>query len=288
MSAPVRYPGLDGISALAAGLCWRKGDLIMSVWLKYDESGEYDAAGNLLNMTIGCCVTRLDRWQQFDLEWTQALIDEGIPPAESGKPCFHMTDFEAWQPPFDFKLPDGSRDKARHNRLLNTLLDIMLRHIEGFHGYGAVSQFDPAVNFGPMTHHALMNDCMNGAIKHAVLDIWDFYQEPLNLVFAKQKHVPEHLIAGYLNVYDWGPAEGRVKSHATARPMDVPGLQAADLSAYEMGRAQRENRPERYPFKRLVDGAKERGLRMTIYWGPIRSSTLVISDAKSVSRGSRS
>jgi hypothetical protein len=138
-----------------------------------------------------------------------------------------------------------------------------------------------------MTHHALMNDCINGAIKHAVLDIYDFYGEPLNLVFAKQKHIPEHLIAGYLNVYDWGPAEGRIKSHATARPMDVPALQAADLFVYEMGRAQRENRPERYPFKRMVDGAKERGLRMTIYWGPIRSSTMVISDARNVSRGSR-
>jgi hypothetical protein len=73
------------------------------------------------------------------------------------------------------------------------------------------------------------NTHINGAIKHAVLDIYDFYGEPLNLVFAKQKHIPEHLIAGYLNVYDWGPAEGRIKSHATARPMDVPALQAADL-----------------------------------------------------------
>lgn len=277
---------LEGIAELAAGLNWRADDLIMSIWVKYDESGEYDAKGNLLNMTIGACVTRLDKWTKFDAAWTQALIDEGIPAAASGKPCFHMTDFEAWQPPFDFKLPNGDRDKERHNRLLNRLLDTMLEHIEGFHGYGAVSQFDPTTNFGDVTHHALMNDCMNGAIKHAALDIWDFYGEPLNLLFAKQEHIPERLIAGYINVYDWGPAAGRIKSWSTGRPMDIPGLQAGDLFAYEMARAQRD-RPERYPFKRLVDGAKERGLRMTIYWGPIRSSTLVISDAKAVSRKSR-
>jgi hypothetical protein len=139
MNALVRSSAMGGFAELAAGLCWRADDLIMSVWVQYDESGEYDANGNLLNMTVGGCVTRLDRWRQFDGEWTQALLDEGMPPSASGKPCFHMTDFEAWQPPFDFKLPDGSRDKAKHNRLLNALLDIMLKHIEGFHGYGAYS-----------------------------------------------------------------------------------------------------------------------------------------------------
>jgi hypothetical protein len=200
--------------------------------------------------------------------------------------CFHMTDFEAWVPPFDFKLPDGTRDKGRHNRLLNRLLDIMLAHIEGFHGYGAVSQFNPGVSTsGPITHWSLMHDCVNGAMKNAVLEISEVY-EPLNLVFAKQEHVPEQLIRLYLDVYTWGPTVGRIKSLTTAYPKDLTPLQAADLFAYEMGRAQRTGRPERYPFARLVAGAKEKDLRVTIYWGPITSSTRVISPGR-VSSGGR-
>jgi hypothetical protein len=30
--------------------------------------------------------------------------------------------FEAWKPPYDFKLPNGERDNDRHKKLLNTLL----------------------------------------------------------------------------------------------------------------------------------------------------------------------
>jgi hypothetical protein len=283
VNALVRHTPL-GISDLAGGLCWHAGDLVMAVWMKYDESGEYDAQGNLLNMTLGGCVTTLEKWQALDLEWKQ-ILDSELSHVPEDQRCFHMTDFEAWVPPFDFKLPNGERDKEKHNRILNRLLDAMLRHIEGFHGFGAVSQFDPSVNFGPMTHHKLMNDCINGAVKYAVLDIWDFYREPLSLCFAKQEHIPAELIGRYLNVYDYGPAEGRIKSHCFGRPIDIYGLQAADLFAYEMGRAQRTGRPERYPFNRLVEGAKANGLRMTIYWGPIRSSILTLSEARKPLKG---
>jgi hypothetical protein len=32
------------------------------IWAYYDESGEYDKSGNLLNMTIGGCMSTADRW----------------------------------------------------------------------------------------------------------------------------------------------------------------------------------------------------------------------------------
>lgn len=285
MNAPVQ--SLESMSALGAGLCWRADDLVMTVWMKFDELGEYDAKGNLVNMTLGGCVTTLEKWRAFDGEWKRALNSE-LSHVPDGKRCFHMTDFEAWVPPFDFTLPNGQRDKERHNRFLNRLLDIMLGHIEGFHGFGAISQFapgPPGTTSGGLTHHAMMNDCVNGAVKFTVLDVYDFYSEPLNLCFAKQEHIPADLIGRYLNVYNYGAAEGRIKTHSFGRPIDIYGLQGADLFAYEMGRAQRTGRPERYPFNRLVEGAKANGLRMTIYWGPIRSSTLVLSDARKPSKG---
>jgi hypothetical protein len=54
--------------------------------------------------------------------WKAILIPEGIE-------CFHMTDFENWKKPFDFKLGDGTRDYDRHHRILNGLLNIIGRRI---------------------------------------------------------------------------------------------------------------------------------------------------------------
>lgn len=260
----------EGIAALTAGLFWRADAKILAMWGYYDESGEYDGSGNLLNMTIGGCFASLDRWQAFDAAWLAALTDHGLT-------YFHMTDFEAWKPPFDFTLADGGQDQTKHNRLLNTLLDIMLEHIDGFYGFGAVSMFDPVVP--ALTHKNLMEDCVGGAIKNAVLDVADFYQQPLNLVFGKQKHFPEGRIRKYIEFYDYGAAEVRIKSFTTADPKDIRPLQAADIFAYEMARAQRAGRPERYPYQRLIDGAKAKSLRMTITWGPVRWRRLDLSSS---------
>ena len=240
------------------------------MWGYYDESGEYDANGTLTNMTIGGLFAPLDRWRAFDSAWQKALADEGLT-------YFHMTDFEAWKPPFDFKLIDGNRDREKHNRLLNALLDTVLNHVDGFYGFGAVSMFDPAKP--PKTHKNLMEDCIGGAIKSAVLDVADFYQEPLCLVFGKQEHFPEFQITKYVDFYDYGGAKGRIKCLSMADPKDVRPLQGADIFAYEMARAQRSGRPERYPFQRLVDGAKARDLRMVMMWGPIRSRRLDLSSS---------
>ena len=78
------------------------------IWGYYDESGEY-ADGKLVNMTIGSCMAPFENWIAFEREWREALAKEGIS-------AFHMTDFEAWVPPFDFKFTDGGRDKEKHNR----------------------------------------------------------------------------------------------------------------------------------------------------------------------------
>jgi hypothetical protein len=118
---------------------------------------------------------------------------------------------------------------------------------------------------------------LRGAIKNAVLDVADFYQEPLSLVFGKQAHFTEGRIRRYVDFYDHGAAEGRIQSLTSAEPKAVVPLQAADIFAYEMARAQRSGRPERYPFQKIVDGAKSRGLRMTMNWGPIRSRRISLA-----------
>jgi hypothetical protein len=76
-------------------------------------------------------VAPLEKWKLFEPKCRLILAREGL---ES----FHMADFEAWRPPFDFKLENGDRDKEKHNRLLNDLLDVMLEHIEGLYGSPAI------------------------------------------------------------------------------------------------------------------------------------------------------
>jgi hypothetical protein len=225
------------------------------IWGYYDESGEYDHSGTLLNMTIGGVFAPLEQWRSFDVRWRATLASEGLD-------WFHMTEFEKWKPPFDFKHSDGSRDKLKHERLLNALLDIMLDHIDGFYGFGAVSMFDPG---SPALNHAnLMEDCVAAAIKNAVLDVYDFYKQPLWLVFGKQKHFGEKHIRQYVETYD--VPRGKIKCLSMENPKDVRPLQAADVLAYEMARAQRSGRNERYPFRKLKSGAQVRNLQMNITW----------------------
>jgi hypothetical protein len=218
-------------------------------------------------MTVGGCVSTSEKWKSFDVEWRLFLENEGLP-------NFHMTDFEKWRPPFDFMLPDGQRDKAKHNRILNTVLELILRNVEGFYAYGAVSAVFPERE---INHERLMHDCVGGAIKDVFLRVAGDYDEPLNLVFGRQPHFPASKIDRYVEIWSYGPNDGRVASVSHCATSSIPALQAADVLAYEMARAQRANRPERYPFQQLIDGAKARGIPFSITWGPIRSRRVNLS-----------
>jgi hypothetical protein len=226
----------------------------------YDESGEYQD-NQLVNMSIGGCVSPCERWKGFGEAWSAVLAADGLT-------CFHMTDFEAWRAPFDFKLPSGERDNERHKRLLNALLDLMADHIEWFMGFTAGSQIQDQAR----AHFLAMESCVIAAVTHAVHDLWDQYQEPINLVFAKQRHFSMTKIAAAVELYNWGDGMGRIGSLVFDEPQKLPQLQAADILAFEMSKVQRPERVERYPFISLREMAKERGLTMRLKWGPVLRS----------------
>jgi hypothetical protein len=182
--------------------------------------------------------------------------------AAEGLTHFHMTDFEAWKPPFDFTLPNGGRDKERHNRLLNSLLGVMLDHIEHFAGFAAGS---PISKERRRAHTLAMEDCVAAAVKHAVHELWEKYQQPINLIFGHQKHFGYDKVMKYRNLYDWGRGKDRLGTVAMDTPTRLPQLQAADILAYEMSKDQRD-RQRRYPFTTLINGAKDRGIPMTLTW----------------------
>jgi hypothetical protein len=225
-----------------------------NVWCYYDESGEHDAQGNLVKMAIGGCVSRLDKWSTLEREWQAALAEEGLA-------FFHMTDFEKWRPPFDFRKPNGNRDRQRHDRLLNKLLDIMCNQIEAFHGSFVETT-------GPKRRHGLTwEDCVVMPIKYAVEEIWDSYKEPIELVFSQQEHFPLKGIRAYVTLFEHG-LERRINDVSFCDPKKVCALQAADIVAYEFAHAQRPGHPERYPLKKLREFVEAKGRPLIIEPGP--------------------
>jgi hypothetical protein len=227
------------------------------VWAYYDESGEYAGGGPLVRMTIGGCVSTLEKWQNFEEKWSSILSEEGL--------CsFHMAYFEAWEPPFDFKLSNGQRDRERHNRLLNRLLEVMVDNIEGFHGF---TSYDVPKE-GRKAHREAMEQCTVGAISHAIRSVAEHYRQPVNLVFAKQKHFPEPGRRHWQRYYD--VKDSKIGTRTEADANSVVQLQAADLFAYEMARHVRVGRPNRYPFQQLQKGIKSRGGRLTLQVGPFK------------------
>ncbi|MGA3117205.1 MAG: DUF3800 domain-containing protein [Syntrophobacteraceae bacterium] len=220
-------------------------------WIYYDESGENDAAGNLLSMTMGGCMSSLDKWKEFEIAWKTILANEGLD-------FFHMTDFEAYRPPFNFQLAGGSRDKKKHERILNSLLDLMVKYIEGFYGFASKYMTSDKSR----AHRLYLEDCIISVVSHAVHEGWESYREPLNLVFAKQPHFSQSGIEKYVDLYDYGEGKDRIKKPVSFCDVkNVCALQAADIIAFEMRCIQR-NRVERYPFKKLRHGAIANNIRM--------------------------
>lgn len=243
------------------------------MWAYFDESAEYGDTPlrdkghkNLLNMSYGGCYAPLSDWQALELAWAKLCRDEGL--LKDDRPWFHMVDFEAWAPPFDFKLPDGQRDSEKHKRVLNAILEIMLGHIRGFFGHFAVAMYDRKQP--EITHRQLLDDCAAGAIQHAVEAASRHFRKRINLVFGAQKHLPRQVFDKYAAEYDWDQTNKWIKSLAAAEPIDVIPLQAADVWAYEVTRRGRANRPERYPFRRIADHCEKNGIICSLGWGPFR------------------
>jgi Protein of unknown function (DUF3800) len=234
MSAPVAIDFWE----FTCGWNYHRKDMVTMIWAYFDESGEHDGeTGQLRNLTIAGGVASCNSWAKLSLEWNNALVAEGL---ES----FHMKDFEAYQPPFDWYLDADrqERDHYRHRKFLNHLLDIIIAHIPS-----AV-----AFNRHPVKSSRILRDtyaeCFEDCLGQIVKWVSPEHNSPIHLVFA---HHDEHKAARKEAVAEFINFGERISSCSVARPLQFLPLQAADLIAYELSRSQRENCPERYPLKRL-------------------------------------
>jgi Protein of unknown function (DUF3800) len=217
--------------------------MVTMLWAYFDESGEHDkSSGHLKNLTLAGGIATCESWAKLSQDWGSALVDEDVD-------CFHMTDFENYKPPFDWYLDEErtTQDKARHQRFLNKLLDIMTINIYGAVGFNrhAIA----AVKELRATYSECFKDGLGHIVKYISRDLGDQY----HLVFAHHDEHKEDRREAVVNAANFG---NRLLSCSVGYPKHSMPLQVADLIAYEFGRAQRADREERYPFEKLRKGLK--------------------------------
>jgi hypothetical protein len=201
------------------------------LWFYGDESGEHNAAGSLVRLTLAGGIATCEDWKRLTADWKCHLGRF----AHYGISWFHMTDFEAHRPPFD-KLTDVDRFD-----LLQGLLDITLRHVPLFFGTTDEPSFDKIwLRYG--CHVLKTQRELTIAARRA--------GEKITMVLAKNHDVKagrlRQFVDGWIDreVFEFGGFEC---------PQSVCPLQVADIVAYEFSRTMRQQKPgrERYPLSRL-------------------------------------
>jgi hypothetical protein len=222
---------------IAACLGWRPGDMVIMMWAYFDESGYHDQkTGHLKRLTFGGCLASCESWDGFEAEWRAVLTQEGIE-------CFRMTDFEAWVKPFDFKLADGSRDHARHNRVLDGLLNVIGRRAPYAFGFTRIVSKPSSA----------LKDTYEGCVIDTILHLANTsaYQlnDKISIIFARHKDFALQRIENYFGFMNYGDA--RLGTVGTDTPTNLCQLQAADIISCEVSRMERWGIPLRYPMRRL-------------------------------------
>ncbi len=241
------------LTEIGRGLGWRPWQVIAMLWGYFDESGEYEN-GHLRRLTLGGVLAPFETWERFVMDWGQILKDFGIQ-------MFHMTDFEVWQPPFDFICQNGQRDYERHNRLLNRVIGSIIEYATEIAGFVAVPE-QPILDFkeGYSANAAK-------AFREFGINIYHG-SEPVTLVFAKHPEFSLSRIGRYFD--EWARDNKGMEFGGIGNPKNICPLQAADVIAYEISRWNRAVGPdqERYPLRQLRDGLRRKGASFRFTFAP--------------------
>ena len=73
------------LNELGTILGWQSGAFVWMLYGFFDESGQHDAGGHLIRLTIGGALASFDTWQAFEKDWTRILANHNLA-------MFHATD----------------------------------------------------------------------------------------------------------------------------------------------------------------------------------------------------
>jgi hypothetical protein len=217
---------------------WAAGGVVSMLWAYFDESGEHDQqTGHLRQLTVGGWISSRSEWEKLESEWKSALDRAGIS-------AFHMTDFERYEREFQ----DWDEDK--HKAVLNELLEIIAKHLTFGLGFTSrVQHPDLSKHFADTYENDLIQCLMFVAGKSGI-----GFSQKISLVFAKHNDYRLPRIKQILDDVNLG--DHRLATLQVSDPIDVRGLQAADILAYELQHFNRDTSKglsRRYPLRRLKE-----------------------------------
>ena len=214
-----------------------------------DESGHAKDPDQSYLCLAGLLATET-AWKKFDFEWQTACAEQGL------KEPFHMVDFASRRGEFT----GWEEEKRRH--LLGELISAISRaraipigSVVSIKGFNALP---PQVRQGFKDPHFLAFQSLTYQIAVAASMEWE--PGPVTMVYA---HHPEHS-EGLGNTGQLWEAVRKytpivalfMESYLCGQQVDYPGLQAADLWAYELRRHFEAIRPAekmpRWPFLQFV------------------------------------
>lgn len=216
----------------------------MSYRAYLDDSGESSDPNETITCVAGCVSTD-DAWSEFDAEWKETL-------ARFEMPYLHMKEYSASVGPFaKWKGNEGQRKS-----FLSSLMDVIDRHVMAVVGatvpVAAFEKLQPEQQAMVGDPHlmsmqeALHASCVLGWGNQGLVDVIFSDQTELRgrteRVFSYVKKMAQ--IGPHLRKFSWGSYR------------EIPGLQVADLVAYELLRFARDLLVEgetrvRTPMKRL-------------------------------------
>jgi hypothetical protein len=225
-------------------MLWPAPEVAM-VWAYFDETAVHEKPKGEekwrpVQMLVGGCLASQAKWEKFAPKWRKALKDEKVS-------AFHANEFYSFRKEFEWYLPDGKKDLARHGSFRDRLADI-------------ITEFaDEALAFASeisITENAKIKDVYKNAAVQAMHRLtWKTLdgKRPC-VIFARHPDVSPWLLLRFFEQQSW---DNRLRGCGIFDPRDVVQLQTADFVMHAVNRtwggaANRAN-------DRLVEGFRARG-----------------------------
>lgn len=245
---------LSGLEQQALLGRWGAGRIIVALWRYFDESGEHDANGKLLRLTLGGFFARWEDVRRLCERWRVALDDEGLGEFHMKEIASDEAAFASWQP-------------ERQNRLTR-FADILCDSAAEF---GAFSYGVP-----PSLQYRAFRESYESALGRILIvaaSLAEKTKEEVHLVFAHTNEIGQGRVGEYFDGLGWSEY---LAGYTVARSRKEPALQAAEIVARGLNRYM-EDGTTTETFRRVI--ASNKPFR-TWPEGPVSASEMIQAERR--------
>ena len=207
--------------------------IIMTLRAYLDDSGkQHDPVGSVA--VVGGMIATVEEWDKLEPEWFAIVCNYGIKEFKAADFEHSRNDFEGWS-------------KEKKDKLHSQLTETIKRNVHA--PCKPIGALLPKIKFQCLTAEeqaACGNDsyflCLQDSIQLAAIHALELYREPENIVIhcdeqPESKTIAERVYYGCKEHFPAKWAE-RLSGFGMYDSRKTPGLQVADLVAYECNRLQ--------------------------------------------------